>query len=883
MNLRKEQVLFLVVVVVGALWYSDSAGVIRPGRLRLSYEDYEPAPAPVPDLPESGEFDRRGTLFREPTESIPLPPAFLQAPPMPNLPLVWPPLSIGQRSGAMDQLVAGALAGARHEYAEYVEPAEEIGPDEFGPEEPVPDPYPRDAFFDSVWIATQTQPLLGRVLDQDKYQLEEMAVIRPFEFQQYRREQRTPLGSPRTIEDASKVRLADTLENRIALRRRAIEGGPAGNERRIDMIRWLLEEGRNSPFVFATAEELAEELITNTPGGFDGWRWMLEVVRAQGDPAEEFKVFDKLGDRNLGESGFALRERGRLASRLTLWGRARTLFQQAIEASPRDAYAHALLAELELGQGRIDLASAAVEEAQRTFGSLDNDLERADTQRIAIEVALAAGDADAADQALGRLGSGADEGLRAYLEGAIAYAKGSLEDAHAAFVRSAGAGDPRALHGRGLAAMRQGNYDEARWALELAATENPALRGHAQAGLAALHEVAGHPDLAREATDAALVAAPMDPYVLYLAGRRSRLEGASEVSVDQLRQCLSQGDEFALALAESVRALLDRGDEQGEEGGPAYADAARYADRLVQLDTDADHSVRFLELQGLAHARINDLAGANRSYREAVRRGSDFADLGLALLDYRRGRARDARERLSDISNDGTRVNETQAFARATVVRIDDHASKEQVLDNFDRDDIGGFWLREGSVRPEIADGQIRFERTGTTRSSAGTLSRSVPGSNFLGAEIAVSLPRSDDVDFVGLRLQIEGRFELRYGFVGRSGSGGVVPQLTLQDGNDPDDFVQVVLSDKLSGIDPADRHRLVVEAVPILDEDSGEPTANLGLVVRWNGQIVHRVERLKQLRARGNRRELLTLIEARGAEFDARFDDYRLVRRNAE
>ena len=105
-NMRKEQVLLLVVLLLGAWmangYWNDSYRGRKARPDRKKYEREVPLPPFVAD--PKGDPGLGGDIFLEPSETRPLPPADLPFPALDSLLPVAVPLPIGQHPGAYHQL-----------------------------------------------------------------------------------------------------------------------------------------------------------------------------------------------------------------------------------------------------------------------------------------------------------------------------------------------------------------------------------------------------------------------------------------------------------------------------------------------------------------------------------------------------------------------------------------------------------------------------------------------------------------------------------------------------------------------------------------------------------------------------------------------------------
>ncbi|MBK8978080.1 MAG: hypothetical protein IPM29_19420 [Planctomycetes bacterium] len=919
-NVRKEPALFVVVLLIAAWMWSGYTEPRFTTAARPTERPYEPPPpVRVVLAPAAGEaaYPTRD-LFREPTEAAPLPPRPLPFPDLEPLPVVAPPLHPGPEAGAFhllrvaagpvephafpaDAAAEGAAAeggdeGLGDEGAPAAPPAPSVStpgaaPAAGGPQGPgaaIP-PEVLAQRYDRVWRENDIRPFYGFVLNTDKLELVGRAILPVLRMDVVSPTTGKVISKALEIRDAQKLELADNLENRIALRKLGITPGPAGELERIAFLRDLLRDAREQPWVFQEAEAQAQQLVAVTSGAEVGYRWLVRVLRAQGDLSREWALYQGL-EGSIANSPFRWREQGRLEALLTLWDDAEAHLRKGVELAPTDARSLGALAQFLLDRGRAAAAQPFALRAERAVNTVTPDEDRTPIIHTVASVYLALGEVEAAQRAADRFGSGASTVERSYVLGCIAYAAGELGEAAAQFERVANddAGRLDAVLGLGCTRARQGAWDEAYGLLVRARDEAPALRAQAWAGLAFLFERTGNDDRVRSALAAAERADPRDAYVLYLLGRRQRLDGELDACLETLRRALAERDDLTCAFAETTRALLARAAEEGEGGAEYVAQAVRYATRLVELDAARGDFVPFIALKGYVLALVGDVNAAREAFTRAAERGSDFADLGLALLDYRTKRTLQARDRLVAIQQDPVRATATRDFARATVALIDDHATKEQVRDTFERDLLGGFWKTTGSVRvQEPLRGQLRLTGDSTRTGGAATIARQpLAGGDFL--SVAVDVEVQGDVapvQFAGLEVatvaQSGQRFLVEVGFR-RQSTGQLRPSLVLEDGasrTGDEGRVVLDLSSAVGAVEPHEPQRLEVAVVP----GSGDgPAANrFGLVVRWNGIEVYRADSLRRL-SRTTRTDLVTALKVEGRGLDVVFDDYRLERRRS-
>lgn len=359
------------------------------------------------------------------------------------------------------------------------------------------------------------------------------------------------------------------------------------------------------------------------------WRvlWLCVVWAVLPAPASA----QALDDRALASfrRGVAAQERG-------AWEAARQAYQQAIEAAPELAAAHANLGVV---LARLDQYAAAVASYERALAIAP------DLQAARINLGLAhfrAGEIERAvdtfEQALARDSTSLHVrqllGLALVDAGREAEAIPHLEVARAAAEEDpailfalgrayAARGDPRVdevatqlstspggrplwQHLRGLLLQRQGRHREAITALEAARTAQPELPGASLAvGISQL--AVGDEALAREAFERAQRDAPRDGaplfYLAWIEERAGRLV--------QARQRLEEALLLDAGLVEA-RALLGKVLLRQQ----APSEAVRHLDKAAGAKPE-DASIRYLLAQ--AHQRAGDGEAAARHFDEARR------------------------------------------------------------------------------------------------------------------------------------------------------------------------------------------------------------------------------------------------------------------------
>lgn len=879
MSIRREPALFIIVVAFAA-WYLTGFESNAVGGNGARPRSLEPDPADplrvVLAANRGGDVVPARDVFREPSESTPLPPRALPLPDLGALPFVLPPLDPGPEAGQFFRLRM-TRAPVQHEFGPLEALTGTVADGGPAPERL----YDRLHFTDG-----RALPVVLQV--DNKFELSRMRTINvaiPYQWMSLEKNTvvKEDVAEAGTVD---RIELADTVQNRMGLKEYELrDGGPPQVPDRKDFILELLHHGARNTAFYAMAEDQAQ-LIIKQGDPVDGYRWLQRTLRAQGALEREWGYYS--GQKippELKGTAFLHRGRGEILALLTLWNDAERELRKAVEIAPTDPRSLAALATFLHARGRANEALPFAEQATIQKAKVGQADELFGIGVIHTKVLLALGKLDAARTIVSRLAARNGQASElAYLRGAVDYARGEFGNARDQFLEAASTGDSaRARLGLGLCAIALGEWDEARNNLTFAAAEAPLQRHLALAGLALLYQQTGHPDKAAEAIDAARLVDPEDPYVLYLEGRVKRLANDLDESIDAQRNALSQRDDLVESLAAIARAAYDRAMGGAANGPELLARAARYADRLVALDDSRGRSMIYIELQGLIKLQLRDMAGARGAFTVAADRGSDYAQIGLAVIDYQQKRTAQARDTLVAISNDPARVQETKDFARMLVDLIDDHAGKEQVRDDFDRSDVGDLWeiTRSGQASPRIEDGRLVIKGNKAAGESVFVRRTLEKGGRFLKLGTTFQIGRdSAGVRFTGVRLTQGGRnarFHLQVGASAASNQGSMQPQAVLKDASTSSGEGEEVILLPVENFDSNGVHRVEIEAVP------GDKPASFVLIIRWNGVEVQRFEEIRSLRPSTTFPLHMDLfIDGRG-QVDVAFDDFRLNRREAQ
>lgn len=462
--------------------------------------------------------------------------------------------------------------------------------------------------------------------------------------------------SPRHV---SLLALTMALNRDTAAAIEALDGVPDGDRSpavRLARARILLESGRDPRTAAAQAEALIEELGDVASGQQKAWAHLLRARHAASSGDEQLA-------RREAESAAELRPRWDEGFALSL---AETFLRVAAPGSARDVLA--------------TLPEQSQEPQRRA--------------RVQAEVAVANGDFDAAEEALGQ--TEADDAQTAYLRGRIREAGGKLDEARSLYRRAME--DPseslRARARLGAIALEGGDADKAVELLEPVVEREPAhpevvpvlvralIATESLARAAAVIELAqrhgeGTPDLlamkaqvelAQGNADAALSTfrevveqRPDDPDLRVAMGDAARSADEADVAREAYEKALELREDHPPALLGLLQLAVDGGDEEAvataleraeeaDVSGPAIdrvraqilvtegkgAEAIGTLERLA--DANEDDAALWVAL-GNAQMQAEKDREATRSFQRALRIDDDDveAHLGLALLQTRAG------------------------------------------------------------------------------------------------------------------------------------------------------------------------------------------------------------------------------------------------------
>lgn len=893
MNLRKEQVLLLATVAVGALVFKSMAGDDLPSKA-FTFDKAKVEAAPLPELPLAAAIEPAAPArnwFLEPSETKPLPPRELPFPARPPLHVIGLPLAVGpdlawgQLLAISGEVVDAGDAPATAGSAEPASPTSTNAAASPAAASPaaVQEPQAEDRLerlsrtYDRVWnTANQRTPLIGRVIYQgDRFALEEPG----FDFssadiwlqQLNSREELQPKF--KLDRNVSRIRLAESLENEIQRKKRRVPA-TGGQEQRAELVRWLLERGRDNASVYDEALQQAKRCFEDSKNRA-GLQLLATVLRARGELGKEFELYQTLPPELQGSWSQYL-GLGRMKWQLGLDADAESDLHRAVAAAASDPspLPRAMLADFLRTHGDPEQAALEMKQALKLASMLPAE-ERPAMATPAVACLLAVGEVAAARDALAQLGVASP-----YLQGAIAYAGGQPDAALAAFEQAAGTAEAMpALLGSAACQLQKGDFAAAQTALQTVVAQAPLLRHRALCGLALLYLKTGKREEALTSLDRAQEAAPGDLYALYLRARVLRDHGLLQPAQEALTELLRQRDDFVYAVAE--RACLHEQLAQVTTDlvqAEHFLAARRYADRAVAL---APRPVlELIELQARLRFAAADLAAAAESFEQARQAATSDADklyarAGQILIDYRRNHVDEAREQLEQMKNDLVKDQPMHAWAEARLHDIDVHSKKEQLDDRFDRSQLGSVWQQPEGTMAQIDAGKVRFagelQRQEESLHRVGAVKKA---GNFLAAEVVMTLGTGNPPSLrAGLRLEVPS--------AGQAGGNVFQAWLGVRDGKtllrvedgreDPQTF-------ELPNLDVAagKPQRLRFELLP-----RNEQQKQLSLLCYWNNVPVHEPIGLKSVN-QGGGGELKTVLFVggnRGSKVDVAFDDYHLER----
>lgn len=899
-NMRKEQVLLLVVVLLGGWlaygYWDDTYKRTRPRQNTLSYDatiPYTPFLANPKDDPGLGD-----DIFLEPSETRPLPPRDLPFPQLDDLPPVAPPMPIGQQAGAFRDLllripVAKVVKGAAPVAPAAVAPVNGQGANAGTVQDPL-SPEQLARRYDRL-IMLDGNKYWGFFVgsDEEKYKLANGAgpypakLIIRFRWINERSGKQISLEEPKG-DKVKQLDLAKTIKNDVGKRDQRVPWTASGLTQQVDFLLWLIQQGRREAWVFTKAMQACNKHIECARRDVDAYRLKVRVLRAQGSLEGEWRLYQELPEK-LKESAFRYQGMGEVQALLGLRKLAEKNLRKAVQLGPTDPRTHGALARFLLSQGRPQEAVVEADLARRDRRRLGFADEKLQLDRTVVAAHLATGDTEGAKAALPVDLPVELTDQRRFLDACVSYAEGDLAKARSDFEACVASGQvPDAAFGVAACQLRQGEVVAARDGFAAVADQNPRLRHLALAGKGlALERIDGQQSAALEALSAAHEANPTHPYILYLLGRERRRTGNLDGAVEVLKEALAQRDDFQEALAELTLAyerIYHR-----DTDASALSHAVKYSDRLVSSEAASLNGTHkptplYRELQGWLHFQAGDYRGAREAFEKGQEQ-SEFCKIGLAIVTYKQKKYEEARDILGEIRARLPLHHEKRVFAKKLVELMDAHDNLEQIQVTFDGERLPKSWKPEvaGRVHPRVKDGVLRIQ--GELRGSRSVVMayRELPGTGrFVSLDLEFQNKEQNPL-FAGLEIN-NARNDRRGGdrppdFMARFGLNrdGVL-FLQIVDGRNPkpEEREPVLFREAVVHKDRMNHMRL--EAVPQKDDQNSK---NLLLRASWNGEKLYerKLKRLRRGAGKGGKLNLQLKVVGKGrTKVDTVFDNFRLV-----
>jgi len=804
MRLRQEQTVFVFAAcLLGFLLYrslGETSSTIRGGGRRSEAEFQSYAPPRVPlALPETGFAPPLAReLFQPPRDTRPLPPLPLAEPPPIVVKGLLPPTDPGPSPQAFGGLLRSGIAPLDlPALFDEVTDEGDLSTDEvflgmaerdaqerprtlINPErDKDPDPYTnetdeeRRARFEGYrtrydWITQATGPEFGRIENEDRYGLEIDESRRDEPILWVRLNPDTGRSWYANIEtgahpvDREQILdfgLAKTASNEFEVR--LLELGPKISRGTYDEALSFAGECVRRRLEAPRALEIAEGVYRRA-AAFDaedpiprlGLAWCYESGFRFEEAFEEYnRLLQQFSHREEVHVRLA-----RLEERFLLFDEAEARLRQALSMDRSSWAARFGLGGFLARRGRHEEAVEHLEVAKRNAPG--------DPNLIHIRVAIRALLADTYF-ALGRLGDAeplytqainADPHHERSRAGLMALAFTGKPRAVAA---SASAGVETAaeegfatLLAHGISLLHEGSEEsmaEARTQFELAMDADP-LRGDlALCALSYLAELTGHPEEALGYAEQARERNPTNAYALFQIGR---LRGQQD-DYDGAREALLAALEQELDFEDALVSLGEVAFRLGE-----FEDAERYFERAVGLNDKRDevHTLR-----GLNHLRLGAVADARADFEAAIALDPENATAagGAAWCTYLEGDSEQAVNQLAAIDDRRRGFDKEdpwRVWARAQMVRIQDHLEKVEWLDSFDRTRLLNDWQTREGDGPIVSmdEGTVKIEGSFSKSGGVARVYRDYPASLFVSLEADVWIDPSTDNVRAGLFIARE-------------------------------------------------------------------------------------------------------------------------------
>lgn len=760
----KEKIACLVIIVLlGGLAYlkfpqEDIASV------RANDEGIKLAKIAVPDLnkmalsaPKEGTSFRGRDIFESPRDTTPLPPLALEIPPNPRHSIIAPPLRPSTRVAKWSDFYHVPLKVQNFEFPNVAADTEKKDADTkpaasagvSGGEDVTARIETYKKLYD--WMRPNPNAILfGKIQNPNAFDLgfPKLRDTEQLIFQEVFPETGKMKGKPVNwvAERVTEYGFADSIANRIELKKRKIPYTAGNIAAMIAFADWCVEQGAEEPKGFVEAEKiykLATQLDAGDPAGQLGLgRFYERSFRLE----EAYDLY-----RGMAEGQFAHRPEpfmhlGKLQAKLRMFDLAEASLRRAVEIDGVNPNYRSALGQFYLDRGRVDEAVAALKELK--MESPDPE-ERAKIRTIVGKGFLAAGDLNEAQGYFKQALNTKPDYLPAHL-GMVSchYAKGNFAEAVQVIdqVLGQGAVSTELYTARGILQTRLGQFANAERDLKSAIGLNPLLDFYPLSALAFLYEMTGHPGEAVQTIEAAATIEPADPYVRYLQGvfaaTREDFEGAKP-HVDAVL-----GAELRFVDGLVIRSLISTVQNRND-------DAERYLSFACEV---SPRNADLWALRSTNLLRAGQLRKALESAQKSLSLNPEHpTSLNvIAYCAYAEGKVEESIRGFADVLDRHKEEDEYRAYADKCFKDIQDHQTKVLWTDNFDRTDLRREWKEEARLGPlvRLENGSVQVDgnakEPGRTR-----LYRELPGKAFLSFEATVTVDEPNQ-SIVGLQVVAE-------------------------------------------------------------------------------------------------------------------------------
>ncbi len=793
MRARQEPLVFAVAALLLAAltWrlFSGGESALRGGARGEKAEGLKHyrAPDPAVALPSASATPPLAReLFAPPSDTSPLPPLELIEPPRERLPALLPPTDPGPAPRAYGRLLRSRLEPVDLPDLFAQEEPEEVDPDAFlqlggqGARRPalvpgaaskaqeplVESPEERQARIQGYrrrydWVQRGPGELwFGRIENEDRYGLktDPARASEPLLFVRlnpdtggefYENIGAPPLPLERgSISDFD---FAATVANEIEVRARRIgpELSRGSFDQALQLASYCVEKRLEAPRALAIAEELYRSAAAYDPKDpiprLGLARCLEAAFRFEDAYAEYGELLASFGHREEVHVRLA-----QLEERFLLFDQAEQRLREAFAMNQGSWISRFALGRFLAHRGRYEEAVEHLRVANKNAPQEPDLL----YVRVAIrtnlaDALLALGEVTEA-QAMYRSALSADAGHERARAGLLATeifgadSEANIDGAPVADEPGAGF---ELLLARGVAALVRGEHEAARNAFRLAAEADPLREHEALGALSFLAESTGNAEEALRLAEEALQRDPTSPYALYQRGRLLGLQDDYEGARAALLAALEQELDFE-------DALVSLGEMAFRSG--RFEDAERYLERALSID---DKRAEVQALRGLNLLRLNSLAGARTAFERALALVPDdpTGTAGLAWCVYLEGNPHEALIQLANIEE--RRRSEPEGdpwrtWARAQILRLQDHLQKVEWRDSFNRKRLANGWTPRGEDAGPIvtmAEGAVQVNGL-FTKSGEVLVQRELPAGVFVSFEASLWIePGKDKAQRIGL------------------------------------------------------------------------------------------------------------------------------------